>query len=144
MGVGDVERVVIERGQRPDNADQHRHRMRIAAEAAEKLVHLLVYHGVVGDHGHELELLLCVRQLAFEQQVADLQKVAIHRQLLDRITAIEKLALVAVDIGDRRRTGGRRHEAGIVGKVARLAVQRPDIDDLRADRSRQNRKADRR
>mgnify|MGYP003694788211 CR=1 FL=1 len=44
--VGDVERIVIERRQRADHADQHRHRMRVAAEAAEELAHLLVHHRV--------------------------------------------------------------------------------------------------
>ena len=45
-GVVDVQRVVIEGRQRPDHADQHRHRMRIAAETTEEVLHLLVHHGV--------------------------------------------------------------------------------------------------
>ena len=62
--------------------------------------HLLVHHRVVGDAVVELGLLRRGRQLAVEQQVADLEEVAVLGQLLDRVAAIEQHALVAVDVGD--------------------------------------------
>ena len=131
-----VHRVRIERRQRADEAGQHRHRMRVAAEAAHEELHLLVDHRVVGHAAHEVLLLRGVRQLAVEQQVADLEEVALHRELLDRIAAVEELALVAVDVGDRRVARGGRQEARVVGELAGLAVQRADVDHVRADRPR--------
>ena len=74
--------------------------MRVAAEAAEEARHLLVHHRVVRDAVVEIVLLRRGRQLAVEQQVADLEEVAVLGQLLDRIAAIEQDALVAVDVGD--------------------------------------------
>ena len=74
--------------------------MRIAAEALEEAAHLLVQHGVVGDAVVEIVLLRLGRQFAVEQQVADLEEVAVLGQLLDRIAAIEQHAFVAVDVGD--------------------------------------------
>jgi hypothetical protein len=48
--------------------------MRIPAEAAEEVAHLLVDHGVMGDRGLELLQLIRVGQLAIKQQVADLEE----------------------------------------------------------------------
>ncbi len=135
----DVERIMVERGQRADSADQNRHRVRIAAETTEEELHLLVHHGVQRDGVVELVLLLLVRQFAVQQQVAGFEEVAIDGQLLDRIAAILQLALVAVDVGDRGVARGRRHEAGVVGELTGAAVQLADIDDVRADRAFVNR-----
>jgi hypothetical protein len=49
FGVFDVERVVIERGQRTDHAAQHRHRVGVVAKAAEEALQRLVHHGVMRD-----------------------------------------------------------------------------------------------
>ena len=76
--------------------------MRVAAEAGEEAAHLLVHHGVAGDAMVEIVLLRRGRQFAVEQQVADLQEVAVLGQLVDRIAAVQQDALVAVDVGDLR------------------------------------------
>ena len=77
---------------------------------------------------------LCVRrQFAVKQQIADRQKVRILGELVDRITAIEQFALVAVDISDRASAIRRRREAPIVSEAARLLVEIADIDDVGAD-----------
>ena len=60
----DVERVVIERAHRPHDADQHRHRMRVAPETAVEIGELLVQHGVVGDVVGKFLLLRPVGQVA--------------------------------------------------------------------------------
>ena len=49
LGIADIGRVVVEGGERANHADHHRHRMGIAAEAAEELAHLLMHHRVMGD-----------------------------------------------------------------------------------------------
>ena len=132
-GVVQVHRVRVERRQRADQAGHDRHRVRIAAEAAHEELHLLVDHRVVGHALDEIRLLLRVRQLAVQQQVAGLEVVALRRQLLDRVAAVQQLALVAVDVGDGRIARRRRQEARVVGELAGLAVQRADVDDVGAD-----------
>ena len=100
LRIGDVGGVVIERRQRADRADHHRHRMGVAAEALEEAAHLLVHHGVMDHAVDEVGLLGCGRQFAVQQEIAGLEKVAVFRQIVDRIAAIEQDAFVAVDIGD--------------------------------------------
>ena len=51
------------------------------------------------------------RQLALQQQIAHLQEVALLRQLLDRVAAVQQHALVAVDVGDGGLAARRGHEA---------------------------------
>src|SRR3546814_3093437 len=71
--------------------------MRIAAETLQKDTHLLVHHGVIGHQCVELGLLRPARQVAIQDQVADIQKIAVLRKLVDGIAAIQQLALVAID-----------------------------------------------
>jgi hypothetical protein len=87
--------------------------MGIATEPAEKLVELLVDHGVVADGVHEIGFLRLAGQLAVEQQVAELQIVGLLGQLLDGVSPVQQDALVAVDVRDGRFAGGRRDEARI-------------------------------
>ncbi len=109
---------MIERSQRADRADQHRHRMRVTTETTEKELHLLVHHRVLG-HGRDKRILLrLVRQFAVQQQIAGFQEVAIDCQLFDWVTAVQQFTLVAIDIGDRRIACCGRHEARIVGELA--------------------------
>ena len=92
--------VVIEGRQRADHAAHHRHRMGVAAEAGEEARHLLVHHRVAGDAIVEIVLLRLGRQFAVEQQIADLEEVAVLGELVDRIAAVQQDAFVAVDEGD--------------------------------------------
>ena len=76
---------------------------------------------------------LAKSSFALEQQLADFEKVAIHGKLLDRVAAIQQLALVAVDIGNRRFATARRHESGVEGERTRIGIEGADIDHIRAD-----------
>ena len=134
VGIGDIGRVVIEGRQRADDAAHHRHRVRVAAEAAEELRHLLVHHRMTGHAIVEILLLRLGRQFAVKQQVADFQKIAVLGQLVDRITAMEQDAGIAVDIGDggfAARGGG---EAGIIGEGAGILVKGTDVDHIWTNR----------
>ena len=133
LRIRDVGRVVIEGRQRADRCHHDGHRVRVAAEALEEAVHLVMHHGVARDAVIEIGLLGRGRQLAVEQQVARLEEIAVLGQLLDRIAAIEKDALVTIDVGDLRLAGGGRGEAGIVGEHSRLAVELRNVDDARTD-----------
>lgn len=63
-------------------------------------------------------------ELAMQQQVTGVGPVTLFRQLLDGVATVEQHALVAVDEGDGRLTGGRGGEARIKGADAR-PVGRP-------------------
>ena len=75
------------------------------------------------------------RQLAVKQQIADGQKIRVLRQLIDRVAAIQQLALIAVDECDRASAVGRRRKARIVREAAGLPVKIGDVDDVWSDRS---------
>jgi hypothetical protein len=106
--------------------------VRVAPEAAEEVVHLLVQHRVVGDAAFEILQLRGGRQFAVEQQVADLEEMRFLGQLVDRVAAMQKLALVAVDEGDRAFAGRGRGEARIVGEHAALRIELADVDHVGA------------
>src|SRR4029077_12693574 len=73
--------------------------------------------------------------LAVEQQIAGLQKVAVLRELLDGIAAIEQNTFIAVDVGYFGLAAGGGREAGVVRKHPALAIELRDVDDVWADRS---------
>ena len=127
MRIEDVHVFVIKRRHRTGDADHHRHRMRVAAETAKHVFHLVVQHGVVADRLHECHFLLSRRQFAVQQQITHFHVVGLVRQFLDGIAAVIQQPFVAVDVGDRRIAAGGRGEAGIVGEVA-LRSQRADVD----------------
>ena len=109
--------------------------MSVAAEALEKAAHLLVHHRVMGHAIDEVDFLGGCRKLAVEEQIAGLQKIAVLRQILDRIAAIEENALVAVDVGDLGLTASRRRKAGVIGEDTGLGIKLADVHHLRADRA---------
>ena len=92
-------------------------------------------HGVVGHPALEVLELRRGRQLAVEQQVGDLEEVRLLGQLLDRVAAVEQLALVAVDVGDRALAGAGRGVARIEGEDAAVGVEPADVDDVGPDRA---------
>ena len=129
----------IEGRHRAHDAHHDRHRMRIASEPAEEVLHLLMQHRVHGDAVLEILELFGRRQLAVKQQVAHLEIMRFLGQLVDRIPAMQKLALVAVDIGDRAVAGGGGREARVVGEDIALRIELADVDHIRAGARRQDR-----
>jgi hypothetical protein len=89
-----------------------------------------MHHRVTGDALCELFQFLLGRQLAVQQQIAHFDEIGSIGQIVDRITAIQQFALVAVDISDGRVTGGRGSETRIVGEHARLCVEFSNVDDI--------------
>ncbi len=67
----DVQRVVVEGRQRPDDAAHDGHGMGFPAEALNEGAQLFVHHGVALDRGVELLPLNGAWQLAVQQQVAE-------------------------------------------------------------------------
>jgi hypothetical protein len=90
------------------------HGMRVAAEPGVEPGHLLVHHRVLHDAVVERAILLTAGKLAVKQQVAGLDEVAVLGKLVDRVSAIEQDALVAVDERDLRLAARGRGEARVV------------------------------
>ena len=138
LRIDDVARLGIERRQRRDRAAEHRHRMRVVAEALQKRPHVLVHVRVVRDVVHPRVVLALRRQLAVAQQPRHLEERRLLGQLLDGISAIAQNSLVAVDEGDRAAARRRVQERGI---VAETDPDRPRVVGLhlfeicRADRA---------
>jgi len=133
----DVEVVVVEGRERSDRGGQHGHRVRVVVEALEEVLQRLVHHRVMRDLVLEGRVLVLLRQLAVEQQVGHFQEGRLLGQLLDRVAAVEQHALVTVDVGDRALGAGGGAEAGIVGEVAGVLVQRAQVDAGGAQRAAQ-------
>ena len=100
LRVVDVSTVMVEGRQCPHQAGHDGHGVGIAAETAQEELHLFVDHGVVGHSLGELCLALRVGQVAVEQEVTGLHKVAIGCQLLNRVAPVQQFALVAIDVSD--------------------------------------------
>ena len=79
-----IQRVLVVRAQRIDRTGEHGHRMRVAREAVEEPLQVLVQQRVPLDLGGELLELIRCRQLTVDQQVADLDEVRLLGELLDR------------------------------------------------------------
>jgi hypothetical protein len=128
--VGGVQRVLVVGGERVDHAGQHRHRVSIAREAIEEPLQVLVQHGVPLDPAGECGQLVGRRQLAVDQQIADLDEGRLLGQLLDRVAAVAQDPGVAVDVGDgaldRRGVG----VAVVEGRVSGLGEQRTDGESV--------------
>jgi hypothetical protein len=122
--------MVVERRQRTDHADHDSHRMGVAAETVEETGDLIMNHGVVLDILFEGLLLGLVRQFAIFQQVGHFEEVALLCQLLDRVTAIQQLALVAVNVGDLRLAAGGREKTRVIGKQPGLTTKATDVDNV--------------
>jgi hypothetical protein len=72
-------------------------------------------------------------QFTVEQEVAGFEEVAVLGELLDGVAAVEKDALVAVDVGNARFAGGGGCEAGILGEHPGLSVELTDVQGAGAD-----------
>src|SRR5439155_2853780 len=116
------------------------HRMSVAPEALVEAAHLLMDHRVHGDRIFEFTPLCRGRKIAVIKEVAGFEEIAMLRQLIDRIAAIEQDAFVAVNEGYFGLAGRCRGEAWIIGEYAGVAVEVADIDDIGAERSLLDRK----
>ncbi len=113
--------------------------MRVVVEAVQEVLERLMHHRVMRDFVVERGELGVRRQLAVDQEVRDFEKARILRELLDRVTAIEQHAGVAIDERDRASHRSRRHEARIEREVARFLVELADVEGRIAERSAHDR-----
>ena len=123
---------MIEGGQRTDDTTHDGHRVSVAAEAFKERAHLVIDHRVHADFVYKRFFLSLVGQVSVKQQEAGFEVIGLLGQLLDRITAVEQDAFVAIDVGDFRFASGGRDEAGIVGEVS-VTRQRANFNHVRAN-----------
>jgi hypothetical protein len=109
---------------------QHAHRVRVVAEALHERLQVLVHEGVIRHVMGPGLVLDLVRQVAVHQEVGDLEVVRLLGELLDRVAAVLEDALVAVDVGDGRATGGGVDEAGVVGGQASVGLGGADLLEI--------------
>jgi hypothetical protein len=112
--VEDALRVGIEARHCADDAEEDGHRVRVVLKPLHQLLDVLVQHRVVGNLARPRLHLRGGRQLAEQDQVRRFEKIALLRELLDRIAAVEQDALVAIDVGDGAAAVGRIHERRVV------------------------------
>ncbi len=86
--IGNVRGVVIESGEGTEHATHNRHRVRIAPETSKQEGQLVMDHGMARYGVLELLHLLGIGKIAVEKKVADLEKIGVGRQLVDRIAAV--------------------------------------------------------
>ena len=84
--------------------------MRVVVETVQKVLERLMHHRVMRDFVLERGELVRRRQLAVDQEIRNFEKTRLLGELLDRVTAIEQHAVVAVDEGDGAAHRGGRHE----------------------------------
>src|SRR5690606_20474357 len=123
----DIQAVVIKGGEGGYGAYHDRHGVSPAWKAAIHELQLFMYHRMERNGTIEARFLLCGRQFAVEQQIADFHKVAIFSEAFDIVAAITQDSLVAVDIRNGRFTGSGGEEAGIVGEIAGLSIEFADV-----------------
>jgi hypothetical protein len=132
----DVLGVRVERGERADGADEHPHRMGVVLKALHQLRDVGVQHRVKRDVLRPLTVLRVVRQLAEQNQVRRFEEVAVLRQLLDRIAAVEQNALVAVDERDPAAASGGIRQRRVVRHHPELVRHDLDLPQIhRANRA---------
>jgi len=107
--------------------------MSVIVKTVQEILQVFIEHGVTGDHLLEPDQLLFHGQLAVQEQIGDLEKTRLGRELLDRIAPIEQDPVLAVDVGDGAVATGGGHETGVVREDPGLLVERGDIRGRRAD-----------
>ena len=118
-----IQGVLVVGAQRVDGAGEHRHRVRVAREAVEEALEILVQQRVPLNLGGELVELLGGRQFAEDQKVADLDERRLLGQLLDRVAAVPQNSRIPVDVGDGALGGRRVDETAVECGVAGLGQQ---------------------
>ena len=94
--IANVERILIEGGKRADNTAQRGHWVGIAGKTAVETAHILVDHRVVRERLPKAVELIEGRELAVDQEVAHLHKIALLSQHLDGVATVPQDPLFAV------------------------------------------------
>src|SRR5205814_10149937 len=98
-----------------DTRRENRHRVRVAREAGEEALELLVQQSVRLDLRLEVRQLCSGRQLAVDEQVRRLEEAGLLRELFDRVAPVAQDACGSVDETDRRDRRGGVAVAGVEG-----------------------------
>ena len=130
--VRNVGGIVIKRRHRANHTDHNGHRVRIAAEATEKVGHLFVQHRVVCHEAFEPFKFSRGGELSVQQQVTHFEVVGFFCQLINGIATVQQFTFVAVNKSYRAVTCRSRREARIIGENASLTIKLADIDHIRA------------
>jgi len=78
-------------------------------------------------------------QFAVQKQIAYFEKVRFFGKLINRIAAVQKLALLTINKGDRRIARRGRGKAGVIGEHIALTIELANIDHVGSHSGRQHR-----
>eukprot|EP00906_Rhabdomonas_costata_P004793 RCo007130 len=131
--VPNVQTRAVERRQGAHHAHHNGHRVGVTPEPLQERLQLLVQHRVRGNLCNELSLLLGVRKLPVQQQVARLHVIRLLRQLLNGVPTVQQNPVVPVNVRDPGLAAGSGSEPRVIGEVPRLPVQLPDVNHVGAD-----------
>ena len=128
--IEDVAGIRVERRQRPHGAEEHPHRVRVVAEAFEKLLDVLVQHRVTRDLLRPLVQLRRRGEFSEEKKVSGLEVVAVLGQLVNRVPAIHQDTAIAVD--ERNPAAARRgvHERRVVAQHPEVVRVHLDLAEI--------------
>ena len=88
--------------------------MRVATKAAAHAGNLLMHQAMAGNRVFEVLIAGFVRRIAAQQNPGHFQEVALARQLIDRIAAVQQNALFGINPRDGRRTACGVSKTGVV------------------------------
>ena len=87
--------------------------MRVATKAAAHAGNLLMHQAMAGNRVFEVLIAGFVRRISAQQNPRHFQEVALARQLIDRIAAVQQNALFGIDPRDGRLTACGVSKAGV-------------------------------
>ena len=107
--------------------------MRIVSESLEEAQHAFVEHRMHTNRIIEIGELCRRWQFAVQQEVRNLDKTGMRRELFYRVAPVHQDTFFTINEGDIRLAASGRYKARVVGKSALLFVETGDVDHVRSN-----------
>ena len=124
--------LVVKRGERTHDGHHDGHRVRVVLEPVEEPDEVLVDHAVSPRLALKHSSLRPGGQRPAQQQVPAIHHVAVLRELLNGVAAVQQASVLAVDVRDRGRARRRGVEPGVERAHPVLGVEPAHVQKRRA------------